>query len=840
MKNSSILLLASVSLLSIAAPAAAQTEPTVAAPGQSADDLALTGDIVVTARRRVELLQDVPQTVNVVTAAQVDKLNLRTFTDLQSVVPGLTLTQQSSFNSSATVRGIAFDPAASGNNPSIEFYLNDAPISSNFLFQSLFDVGQFELQRGPQGTLRGRAAPSGALVFTTRLPDLGAVGATFSSTVTNQDAQKFEGAMNIPVIRDVLGIRLAGVIDNGKGNGVGTIKQLTDPDHNPDPKRDTKALRATVLFKPTDWLSAKLMYQTLNSESVSYAQVQSLSLVTGVPATTQIIHPFDRLSIEDQGARNRQHQEIYIANVDVRLAGQVLSYVGSFNRQDFNSFATQDTGDYFAPPRIANTTRTFTDPANNEPVCAQQSAEDDLIPTTNNFFQCTHGIAKRESHEVRLASEERIAGIFDYVIGGLYDHNETPSRLTSETPLLASPTRIASVNVTPIVRDGSSTEKSGFANLTAHIGKAIELAGGVRYIDYRDVSSIVVNNVRPVPDEADKLHATIYSVSAKYRFNDNFMVYANIGSSWRPGSHGVGDFSLRRSALESKFLDLPSETSTSYEIGAKTSFLDGRGRLNISLYHQNFDNYAYRGSPVYYVNYTSVGGVVTPAVANFNFLAAVPVKVDGAEAEASFQIMRRWSFGLNASYANGRITKGTIPCNDLNGDGVPDANPAAPTLAILQAALGTNNIAQCTGFNSRATFTPKFSANAQSEYSFDVTHNMSGFVRGLVTLFGETSGDPNNDFDSVPAYGLFNLYGGLRASNGAWEVSLFGKNLFGERQILSTTSAPLTNSLTTLRFSPTGQVIGTTASTYVSEYVPVTVTLPRELGITLRVALGSR
>src|ERR1700741_1485590 len=119
MKNSSILLLASVSLLSIAAPAATQTEPTVAAPGQSADDLALTGDIVVTARRRVELLQDVPQTVNVVTAAQVDKLNLRTFTDLQSVVPGLTLTQQSSFNSSATVRGIAFDPAASGTNPSI-------------------------------------------------------------------------------------------------------------------------------------------------------------------------------------------------------------------------------------------------------------------------------------------------------------------------------------------------------------------------------------------------------------------------------------------------------------------------------------------------------------------------------------------------------------------------------------------------------------------------------------------------------------------------------------------------------------------------------------------------
>ena len=150
------LLLSSVGLAGLSMPAFAQDATVPVASGE--DD---ANAIVVTARRRAETVQDVPQTVNVVTAEEVEKLNLRNFTEIQNVVPGLQLQSASAFANNATVRGIAFAPQASGTNPSVEFYLNDAPISSGFLFQSTFDFGQFELQRGPQGTLRGRAAPSG-------------------------------------------------------------------------------------------------------------------------------------------------------------------------------------------------------------------------------------------------------------------------------------------------------------------------------------------------------------------------------------------------------------------------------------------------------------------------------------------------------------------------------------------------------------------------------------------------------------------------------------------------------------------------------------------------------
>jgi iron complex outermembrane receptor protein len=363
-----VILCAGVSMLSVATPAFAQAAPPSATPAAAdqQDDtgvLAPDNDIVVTARRREESVQDVPQTVNVVTSAQVEKLNLRTFTDVASVVPGLTLTPGGSFGSNATLRGVSFNPIASGNNPTVEFYINDAPISSNLVFQSLFDVGQFEVQRGPQGTLRGRASPSGSILFSTRRPALEELGVVANGTVTDLNAWKVDGAINVPIIKGVLAVRAAGVIDHNEGDRVRTIKQQTMLDFNPDPYRRTKAFRVSVLFEPTDFITAHVMYQRLNSRSRSYQQVQSLCLVTGTacPTTSLTIRPFDRLSIEDQGSAFVQDHTLLVGNLDIRFAGQRLSYTGSYNKQDFNSIGSGDAGDFYAPPNRTVVPRSFFD-----------------------------------------------------------------------------------------------------------------------------------------------------------------------------------------------------------------------------------------------------------------------------------------------------------------------------------------------------------------------------------------------------------------------------------------------------------------------------------------------
>jgi iron complex outermembrane receptor protein len=857
--------LSGVAAVTLSSPAFAQAAPVQATPEivDTQDDtgeLAPSNEIVVSARRREESVQDVPQTVNVVTAAQVEKLNLRNFTEIQTVVPGLQLQTQSAFSNTATVRGIAFEPAVSGANASVEFYLNDAPISSAFLFQSTFDFGQFELQRGPQGTLRGRAAPSGSIAVTTRRPDLNEVGAVFNGTYTDLHARKVDGAFNIPIIRDILAVRVAGVIDNDRAGQVHSLKEQTDPLNSEGPFRRTKAIRGTVRFEPADWAHFNFMAQDLKNQTHGYSQVASNSLfVTGAPQTGTLIRPFDRLSIQDVGSYNQQDQIVYVGNADFRFGGQRLAYVGSYSKQTFNVLAESDAADFFAPPRIALAPRGFGDPVGFRPVCQDAARLQGANTNSNAYFQCTHTVSKAETHELRLQSEERIANIFDYVVGGFYAHTSVPSDLTQETPLVIALADIgvpspnfttAGVQLTPIQRRGGTTEKSVFGNLTAHLlDDRLELSGGLRHIDFKfPVQTLTIGtSVSPTPKESPS--ATIYTASAKYKINDDIMVYALTGSSFRPGPRVIGNFSLGptgtgQTARELAFTNLPPERSRSYEVGAKTSFLNGRGRFNVSAFYQKFRNYPFRGPSAFYLNYSLVNGVLTPSVASaggvgaFSFVAPVPVTVKGVEAEASFQITDRWNIGANASYADGKVKNGTVACTDLNGDGVPDINPAQPTIAQLQVAVGAGQAVDvCSGINRSSTTAPKFSANVQSEFGFDVGASMDGFVRGLYTFNGKTPNDPDNLLDDVSAYGILNLFAGVRDNDGAWELTIFAKNVLREREILNVSALPASTSFTRL-LPPTFRVPG--SGLYTSEYRGVSVTAPREFGVTARIALGSR
>jgi len=854
MKIINSLVLSTVSVLSLTAAAHAQ-ENARADSAYSPEGVAITNEIIVTARRRDESVQDVPQTVNVVTADQVDKLNLRNFTDIQNVVPGLQLQSSSAFSNQATVRGIAFAPEASGNNPSVEFYLNDAPISSAFLFQTTFDFGQFELQRGPQGTLRGRASPSGSIAVTTRRPNLTDVGGYINGTYSSVDARKLEGALNLPLLQDLLAVRLAGVVDRNAGGRVRTTAKDLYPDLvDGNSYRRSQGWRGSVRFEPINWASLDFMYQRMHSKGHRFEQVISESLINPAApaATTPLIGAFPRLAFDEQGSYDRQDQEVFIVNGEVRFAGQKLSYVGSWNDQDNGILASQDNANFFSRPRVNVVRRAAADPAGFDPVCQNEVRSQFVTFTTGAYDQCTHSMSKRRSHELRLSSDERIGGIFDYVIGGFYDHNKNPSNLTSETPVVlnanAVPANVLTVARVAILRRGEATEKSVFGNLTAHLlDDRLEISGGLRYIDYKADSlptlqssatgSVTCAEYAPlrcsplgVGVEEDE-NATVYTGSISYRVTPNVMLYALTGSSWRPGPRVVGNFSTAQSDREQSFLNLPPERSKSYEVGVKTSFDGGRGRFNLSAFYQDFKNYPFRGPAVFYVSTNNSNGVPVQSVATFNFVSAVPVEVKGIEAEASYQLMDRWGVGFNASYADGRIKNGTIACNDLNGDGIPDLSPATPSLAQLQAAVGPGQtISQCSGIDRRASQAPKFSANLQSEYAFDVNDRADGFVRGLYSFFGKTQNDPDNTLDDVSAYGLLNLYAGIRGKNGAWELAFFGKNITREREILSVGNTLVTTTVRT----------ATSAAAVTSPYRSITVTAPREFGVNLRVAFGSR
>ncbi len=439
--------------------------------------------------------------------------------------------------------------------------------------------------------------------------------------------------------------------------------------------------------------------------------------------------------------------------------------------------------------------------------------------------------------------------MFDYAVGVFDQKLNAPSNVRDATPVALSPLaggRLVTTAITPILRASKTHEQSAFGNITAHIGEAFELSGGLRYIEYKASSSLAIAGGAPIQGLDIDENKLVYTASAKYRFNDDLMVYASTGSSWRPPVEAVGDFSVVKSALQRSFQFLPPETSKSYEIGLKGSALDKKLRYSVAAFHQKFKNYPYRvpGAPrtsgVYYISQAAavVNGVVTvvPTVGQFNFVGAVPVTVNGIEADFSLAATRDWDISGGASYSLGKIKGGFIPCNDLNRDGVPDNVTSAPSLAQLQAAVGANNIAGCT-VTQRSSLQAPFSATLQSEYRMDLSANLQGYVRGLFTYYGKSQGDPTYTFDDVKSYGLLNLYAGIRGNGDhGWEVGLFAKNVFNTVKVLTRTT-PLSTAFRELQ-PPTFQV--PTAAVFTSTYTGITTTPPQEFGVTLRWAFGSR
>ncbi|WP_395393586.1 TonB-dependent receptor [Novosphingobium sp. BL-8A] len=806
------LLLASAGLLGISSPALAQEQQQPEAT--NANEAANV--IIVSARRRDEDVQDVPAVIDTVTSEDLSKLSMRDFKEVQTLAPGLELTTNANgIGGNAKMRGVNFDVNASGNNPTVEFYMNDAPTTAGLVLQQMYDIGQIEVLRGPQGTLRGRASPSGSITITTKKPDLYSYGGVMDMTANDIGTINFKGAVNIPVVEGIAAIRAAGVWDENEGDRVRSIYA------NPDPFWRTKSGRLSALVTPTDWLRFEGMYQRTDVQGRTYDQVASFTEANpNATPSPVVISTKDRLSIQEDPRVIRQFFDLYNWRAEASQWGQRLIYQGQHYTQKIHSTDNVDDGNFFAG---------------------------DVNQVTDTYSTST-------SHEIRLQNDERLFDMFDYVVGFFDNRNHPDTTLNSPT-IVRLPTAlgggIAQVVQTPVESEGKSHEQSFFGNLTGHFG-GFEIAGGVRHIDYKNRSILTVNSTA-LTDRTQHEKAWIYSGSLKYNFSRDLMVYASTGSSWRPGIDVTGDFNIAPSALENSFLHLPAETSKSYEIGLKSTMLDGQLRFNLTGYHQKFKNYPYRapGNGVFYINTVAVrdaaGNVTGTAqqVSNFNFVGAVPVEVNGVEGDVSYTILQGWDLSAQASYSMGKIKNGTVPCNDLNGDGVPDAVTSTPTLAQMQGAVGTDNISACQ-VNQRSGFMAPFSATVQSEYSFPVLTGANAYVRGLLTYYGKSKGDPTNAYDDVPDYALVNLFAGLRADDGAWEIGFYAKNVFNTTETLTRTT-PLYTGYQQLawagQFNPsTGRPVftGSSGATYTSTYTGVTTTIPREFGINVRYAFGSR
>ena len=829
MKRRAIRALASASIIALATPAAAQDTGARAITDAANAGTGIDDVIMVTARRREESIQEVPLSIQAVDGDNLEALEINQFEDVASLVPGLSLMAgEGGIGGSSSLRGISFDARASGSATSVEFYRNDAVIPQQRLFQALYDIERIEVLRGPQGTLRGRASPSGAVNVTTRRPDLYQAGGYMSGSLAEDARYQVDGAVNLPLINGKLGVRVAGFFGENRGNEVRGLNVATG-EVDDDIFDKAEAIRASVRADPLDGvLLLDFNYEGVSREFRQYNQVRSFSLASpGAGASPTTITAGDRLGIGALPTLSEQTTKIYNWQGQLNLFEQSLVYIGQYSESDIFSLVPQDFAGVFANP-IAG---------------GERFAQDTLSPSN------------AEVHEVRLQNQDRLFGLLDYVVGYLNITGESPTIFYGPTGIAvptANPPFAQLVAVVPTGRDRfrSDEEESYFGNLTVHLGDRTELSGGIRHIRFKADSGIRVDltgggrntpldqfteipSIRrcfgnpDVPGCLPTKKATIYIASAKHEFTDNLMVYATYGSSFRPGNSLVGYQGNIIGTFLDQFINLPDETSDSYEAGVKSAWFDNRLLFNLSVYHQEFSNYPVRPtSPVPSVNPVAPATLITP----FNFVTPVDAKVTGFEAELSFDVSDNFFASTNLAYVDGRFSETPFPCVDLDNDNMPDTGSFSA--AQLFAEAGANQVDTCLISGTPGATAP-WQGTVLAEYNIPVSTFGEGFVRGLLTWKGNSEGDSLNPLDSVDGFGLLDLYAGVRHPDGNWDLTLFVRNALDTDRILAAGESPL---LTTLR-AVGGPTIGSTSAT---NYQLITTTRPREFGVSLRVAIGSR
>ena len=652
MTSSSWMSAAAVAAISMSvAPAMAQTAQP---PGSGANPASGPGleEVVVTATRRSESIQNVAGQVSALTSSALDQINARDFNDFAAFVPGLSYSSTGPSTNLLVIRGIT---TGSQLSSATGLYVDDIPIgastSNGVGYQSLninlFDLNRVEVLNGPQGTLYGATSLGGTIKYVTNAPDPSSfgleAGAQVSSTEHGHIDHAYTGMLNIPI------------------EGVGAIRadgyQVYDSGYAKDPVygRDNQGWarseggRLSVLLQPMDDLDIRL------NASTQHIPSESADVAFRDPVTRQPVY----------GTYDQAYPTFQPSDYSLTLYSGTIDYTTPWAK--FSSITGY---------QINNGT-SYTD---------DSLIYDAALRGTDPWSLYVNTTTKKFTEEVRVASQNTTW--FDWLVGAFLGNEKTDEVVDLFDNANPGGTFFG---ISPFTSFLPSTyrEYAAYADGTIHFTRQFELGLGVRYSRQKQaydetVSGLLATGSATVltpPIAKSDQSVTTYLINPKFHITDEVMVYARAASGFRPGgpnfvlSPGLGNPTFNPDRL------------WSYELGEKSTFLDKRATLNFDIYDILWKDIQVT------VNNGGVNQLENAGVA----------RVTGAELQFNYRVLSALTLGGSAAYTNARLTS-TAPVIGVDEVGV--RLPLSPRFNF--ALLGTYNFDIVNDYTGALTVTDRW------------------------------------------------------------------------------------------------------------------------------------
>ncbi len=691
---------------------AAQAESV--SPPAGADGVALQ-EIVVTAQKRSENIMQVPAAVSFVGGDSLARQHAIRLQDFAAYVPGFQVdTAGTPGQTTITLRGIA--PLGSGS--AVGTYIDDAPLGSSGLYAlaNLFqldllpyDLRAVEILRGPQGTLYGASTMGGLIKYELQEADPRSFHAAAGAEIltikgSGGVGSGFRGMVNLPLVEDKLALRVSGFDQFTPGYIDNPVRRA----HDINSVRQSGG-RVALTWTPASDLKVNVdaLHQRIASDDnaiVSLGPVGDTPPLGDLTSNLPLAQPLV------------QSTDFYKGAVNWTLPIGTLTSITSFSRIQ-NKYWSDAT------PVLGSLIEALTGAPGYSP----------------QFVDIT---LRKFVEEVRLASPtgDRV----EWLVGGFF----TRERVSNVQAVEALDTSFNATAINPILTvsiPSTYKELAAFGNLTLHLTEKWSVAGGLRYSrneQHFDQNTGGLLSLGAPESGASSESVTTYSVSSRYQFSRDSMLYGRVASGYQPGGPNV--------AIAGVPPTVSSATLTNYELGFKTRTFENRLLLDLSAYR---------------IDWKKIQTIATTPTGIQYIVNGGEARTQGVEASAKYQATEALTLGANMAYTDAKFTTGI------------------PTLGTV--------------VGQRLPLVPRISGAATADYHTSLNADWDLQLGGGLRYVGSR---PAYLFVAplppvaMPeaSYVAVDLNGHL--SHGPWSLGLFVKNLFDKRAYVTKTG--LTDALT--------------------------------------------